>query len=163
MEQGNRWEPRDLDRRPEPFFIAMAEPDMRQTRSDSATAAVQAAQNVAQGPLDPPAHVPLPEGARPFWDALMRNRPRHKWNDADLATAAILATAQMQAMHLMDDVANLEQVDKLSRRIMALSRLLHVHPEATQGRAREQGNTLEAERQAEAQHDPLIPTLRVVK
>ncbi len=153
----------------------MAENNMRQTRSDSSTAAVQAAQNAAQGPLEPPAHVTVPDGARPFWDALMRNRPRDRWNDADLASAAILARAQFDidrhesaiAMEgdLVEGALNPRHalVDKLARRIMALSRLLHVHPEATQGRAREQGNSLEAERQAEAQHDPLIPTLRVVK
>ncbi len=54
-------------------------------------------------------------------------------------------------------------VDKLGRRVVTLSRLLHVHPEATQGRARDQGNELDVERDAEEQHDPLIPTLRVVK
>ncbi|WP_442681938.1 hypothetical protein ACSBPQ_09465 [Stenotrophomonas sp. JC08] len=134
----------------------------RQRRSDSATAAVQAAQNAAAAPLEPPAHVPLPDAARPFWDALIRNRPRHRWNDADLATAALLAVSQMQATELMTDVEQLAVVDKLGRRIAMLSRLLHVHPEATQGRAREQGNELQGEREAEQQHDPLIPTLRVV-
>lgn len=134
---------------------------MRQTRSDSATAAVQAAQNAAQGPLDPPAHVSLPEAARPFWDALVRNRPRHKWNEADLATAAMLARAQFDverhelAIAAEGDIVGgalnprLALVDKLGRRIMSLSRMLHVHPEATQGRAREQGNALGAERTAE--------------
>ena len=135
---------------------------MRQTRSDSATAAVQAAQNAAAGPLEPPAHVTLPDAARPFWDALMRNRPRHRWNDADMATAALLATSQMQATALMADVEQMPVVDKLGRRIAMLARLLHVHPEATQGRAREQGNELGTEREAEQQHDPLIPTLRAV-
>lgn len=134
----------------------------RQTRSDSATAAVRAAQNAAAGPLDPPAHVALPDAARPFWSALMRNRPRDKWNDADLATAAILAVSQMQANALMADMEQVAVVDKLSRRITSLSRLLHVHPEATQGRAQDQGNKLINEREAEQQHDPLIPTLRVV-
>ena len=134
----------------------------RQTRSDSAAAAVQAAQDAAAGPLEPPGHVPLPAEARPFWDALMRNRPRHRWNDADMATAALLAVSQWQAVTLMVDVEQLAAVDKLGRRIASLSRLLHVHPEATQGRAREQGNTLQNEREAENEHDPLIPTLRVV-
>ena len=129
---------------------------MRQTRSDSATVAVQAAQNAAAGPLEPPAHVPLPDEARPFWDALMRNRPRHKWNDADLATAALLAVSQWQAATLMADVEQLAAVDKLGRRIAMLSRLLHVHPEATSGRAREQGNGLTVERQAEGNVHPLI-------
>lgn len=152
----------------------MANVAMRQTRSDSAAAAVQAAQNAALGTIEPPAHVTIPVEARPFWDALVRNRPRHRWNDADLATAAMLARAQYDADRLareidaegdvIGDRLNPKHalVDKLGRRITALSRLLHVHPEATQGRAREQGNTLAAEREAEDQHDPLIPTLRKV-
>lgn len=147
----------------------------RQTRSDSAEAAVRAAQNAAEGPPDPPGHVSIPDEVRPFWDALMRNRPRHRWNEADLSTAAILARAQYDVERLQGEIS-LEGdmvgdkvnpkhglVDKLGRRIMSLSRLLHVHPEATEGRARDQGNALEAEREAEAEHDPLIPTLRVVK
>lgn len=129
---------------------------MRQTRSDSATAAVQAAQNAAAGPLEPPAHVPLPDEARAFWEAVVRNRPRHRWTDCDLATAALLAVSQWQATTLMADVEQLAVVDRLSRRIMALSRMLHVHPEATQGRAREQGNGLTVERQAEGNVHPLI-------
>ena len=148
---------------------------MRQTRSDSATAAVQAAQNAAQGPLNPPAHLTLPAGAMPFWRALVRNRPRHKWNDVDLATAAMLARAQHDVERHEQAIAEegdliggalnprLALVDKLGRRIAMLSRLLHVHPEATQGRAREQGNGLALERESEAEHDPLIPVLRVVQ
>jgi hypothetical protein len=153
----------------------MAEVEMRQTRSDSATAAVQATQNAAQAPLEPPGHVTIPDEARPFWDALVRNRPRHKWNEADLATAAILARAQWDVERLQREIVaegdvigdrlnpKHALVDKLGRRIMSLSRLLHVHPEATEGRAREQGNALTAEREAEDQHDPLIPTLYAVK
>lgn len=147
----------------------------RKVRSDSATAAVQAAQNAAMGALDPPDHVTVPEGARPFWDALIENRPRDRWNTADLATAAMLARAQWEverheaAIEIEGDIVEnktnprLAQVDKLGRRIVMLSRVLHVHPEATQGRAREQGNALELERRAAVDHDPLIPTLRLVK
>ena len=135
---------------------------MRQTRSDSATAAVQAAQNAAQGPLNPPDHVTLPAEALPYWRALMANRARHKWNEADLATAALLAVSQMQANKLMADIEQATLVDKLGRRIALLSKLLHVHAEATQGRAREQGNALAVEQEAQEQHDPLIPTPRAV-
>lgn len=126
------------------------------TRSDSATAAVQAAQNAAQGPLEPPAQVTVPAEARPFWDALMRNRPRHKWNDADLGNAAILAITQMQVHNLIGDLEQVALVDKLTRRIISLSRLLHVHPEATQGRAQDAGNKLALEREAEGNVHPLI-------
>lgn len=134
----------------------------RNPRSDSAAAAVQAAQDAAQGPLNPPDHVTLPDEARPFWDALMRNRPRHRWNDADLATAALLAVTQWQAVEAMADLEQVALVDKLGRRIALLSKLLNVHAEATIGRAQAQGKTLELEREAEAEADPLIPTLRAV-
>lgn len=148
---------------------------MRQIRSDSASAAVQAAQNAAQGTLSPPDHVTLPVDALPFWEALVHNRPRHKWNDADLATAAMLARAQYDAeclAQLIETEGHLVEgkphpahglVDKLGRRVAMLSRLLHVHAEATQGRSMDQGNTLETERDAETAHDPLIPTLRAVQ
>lgn len=126
----------------------------RNPRSDSAAAAVQAAQNAAQGPLSPPAHVPLPDEARPFWDALVRNRPRHRWNDADLATAALLAVSQWQVLALMTDAEQQPLVDKLGRRIALLSKLLNVHAEATIGRA--QGKSLEIEREAEGNVHPLI-------
>ncbi len=135
---------------------------MRQNRSDSAAAAVQAAQDAAQGPLEPPGHITLPDAARPFWAALVRNRPRHKWNEADLGNAAILAVTQMQVHDLIGDVEQAALVDKLTRRIVSLSRMLHVHPEATEGRAQDAGNKLALERDAEADHDPLIPTLRAV-
>lgn len=104
----------------------------------------------------------------------MRNRPRDRWNDADLATAAILARAQADTERLLDEIAvegdvigdklnpKHPLVDKLARRIVTLSRLLHVHPEATQGRAREQGNTLGVEHEAEQRHSRLIPTLMAV-
>lgn len=139
----------------------------RQRRSDSAESAVVAAQNAAAGPLEPPGHVRIQAGARPFWDALMRNRPRDRWNDADLATAGILARAQFDverheaAIELEGDVVDgalnprLAQVDKLARRIMSLSRLLHVHPVATQGQPKEQPNKLGLERAAANVH-PLI-------
>lgn len=135
----------------------------RNPRSDSADAAVQAAQNAARGPLEPPAHVALPAEAWPYWEAVIRNRPRHRWNDADLANAAILAVSQMQAHAIMGDIEQVALVDKLTRRIALLSKLLNVHAEATIGRAQAQGKTLELELEAAEDHDPLIPTLRVVR
>lgn len=148
----------------------------RNARSDSATAAVQAAQNAAQGPLDPPAHVYVQADARPFWDAVVRNRPRHRWNDADLTTAAILARAQCDIERLQRELATEGDLtasgtlnpkhrllETLTKRVATLMRLLHVHAEATIGRAEDNAKTLETERDAEGEHDPLIPTLRVVK
>ena len=135
---------------------------MRQSRSDSAAAAVQAAQDAAQGPLEPPAHVTLPDAARPFWAALVRNRARHKWNEADLGNAAILAITQMQVHELIGDVEQAPLVDKLTRRIVLLSRLLHVHAEATVGRPADSAKPLHLEQQARAieRDDDLIPLMQ---
>ena len=129
----------------------------RARRSDSAESAVIAAQNAAQATPEPPEHVTLPDEARPFWDALMANRPWDRWNDADLSNAAILAVTQLQVHRLLGDVEHAALVDKLTRRIISLSRLLHVHPEATQGRAREQGKKLAIEKRAGATVHHLIP------
>lgn len=130
----------------------------RQPRSDSITAAITAAQNAAQAPLEPPEYVTLPEAAVPFWRALMLNRPRDRWNDADLGNAAILAITQMQVHELIGDVEQAPLVDKLTRRIALLSRLLHVHAEATVGRPADSAKPLHLEQQARAiEHDDLIP------
>lgn len=146
----------------------------RNRRSDSAAAAVLAAQNVAMGPRDPLPHAPIISGARPFWDAIMRNRPRDRWNDADLANAAVLATCQHDVERLTREVAAEGDVvdgklnpkhaliDKLVRRGMGLSRMLHVHPEATDGRSQNAGKALANERNTALVDDDLIPTLRVV-
>ena len=147
----------------------------RKRRADSSAAAVVAAQNAALGIIDPPTHIDFPASALPYWTAIVRNRPRDRWNDLDLANAAELAM-------LHDDMARLRALircqgdiddgkphpayrllDTAGRRSIALSRLLHVHPEATEGRSRDAGNALANERQAEAEKDSLIPTLRVVQ
>ncbi len=147
----------------------------RNIRSDSAAAAVQAAQNVAMGPHEPLAHAPLVEGAYPLWLAIMRNRPRDRWNDHDLANAAELANTQADVIRLRAEIATEGDVidgklnpkhtlvDKLVRRAMGLSRMLHVHPEATDGRSEDAGKALANERQAAADHDDLIPTLATLQ
>lgn len=147
----------------------------RNRRSDSSAAAVQAAQNAALGPLDPLPYAPIPPEAKPFWVAIMRNRPRDRWNDADLANAATLARCQWDVERLQCEVATEGDVidgkvnpkhlliDKLVRRVMGLSRMLHVHPEATDGRSQDAGKALEVERQALADHDDLIPTLATLQ
>jgi hypothetical protein len=147
----------------------------RKSPSNSAAAAVRAAQNVALGPRDPLPYAPVPEAAMPFWLAIMRNRPRDRWNDHDLALAANLARTLADIEKLQGDLAvegyvvagkvnpKHQLVEALTKRVSALSRLLHVHVEATSGRAQDAGNALLREQQARsAPDDPLIPTLRAV-
>jgi hypothetical protein len=159
---------------------------MRHPRSDSVTAAVQAAQAVASGPIEPPAHVRLREGDRPFWDAVVAARATVTWHVSDLEMAGNLCRAKSDIERLQADidregdvivnargtlVANPKHavLETLSRRAVALSRLLHVHAEATNGRSRDQIGKLAAQRQAEAafealgDHDDLIPGLAAWK
>ena len=132
----------------------------RNRRSDSTVAAVTAAQNVSLGPLEPPAHIDFPESALPHWLTIMEARARDRWLPIDLANAAELAM-------LYDDMARLRAairldgdvredgkphpahklLDTAGRRAIALSRMLHVHPEATEGRSRDAGNALQNERE----------------
>lgn len=147
----------------------------RRQRSDSSKAAVQATQNAALGPLQPPAHVTLPDAAVPFWKAIMLNRPRDRWNDADLAMAAVMARDQAMVERLQSELLTEDDVidgkvnpkhalvEKLARRVVSLARALHVHAEATTGRSQNQGKALELEQAArQAEDDDLIPRLRAV-
>lgn len=148
----------------------------RRPRSDSAKAAVQAAQNAALGPLLPPAHVVLPDAAKPFWNAIILNRPRDRWNDADLALAAVMARDQATLERLQSEL-NIEGdviegklnpkhklAETLARRVVSMARILHVHAEATTGRSQNQGKALELERQARQRpDDDLIPTLATLQ
>ncbi|MBE0591226.1 MAG: TerS protein [Gemmatimonadales bacterium] len=146
----------------------------RQPRSDSIAAALVAAENAAQAPIEPPDYVDVPEAAKPFWRALMLNRPHDRWNAADLATAAVLARAQADVERLQREIDDEGDVvgatlnpkhrllETIVKRIAALSRLLHVHAEATVGRAVDSVKPLQNDLQARAtEHDDLIPVRRV--
>lgn len=147
----------------------------KRNRSDSAAAAVRAAQAAALGPLDPPGHVALRDGDRPFWDAIVTSRARDTWTTIDLCTAGNLARTQADierlqseldaAGYVLDDgkvnpVAAL--VETLTRRTMTLARALHVHAIATVGKSEDASKALANEKQAAAPGSDLIPTLRAV-
>lgn len=147
----------------------------RNLRSDSAAAAIQAAQNASLGPREPLPYAGVPLEAAPFWQAVMRNRPRDRWNDHDLAMAAVLARALFDTGRLQAEIAVEGDViegklnpkhrllETLIKRAASLSRLLHVHVEATVGRVQNAGNALQNERQAETEHDDLIPTMSTLQ
>lgn len=152
----------------------------KRRRSDSAAAAVAAAQAAALGVHEPPAHVKLRKCDRPFWNAIMQARARDTWTEIDLATAATLARTQADIELLQSDVEKEgftiqsgngtpiinpkhKLMETMARRVVALSRVLHVHAEATVGKSEDAAKALANERQArDAADDDLIPTLRVV-
>ena len=149
----------------------------KRNRSDSASAAIRAVQAVALGPLDPPKHVALRKGDRPFWDAIVTSRARDTWTQVDLTTAANLARTQndiefLQKIlnengYVMEDgklnpAANL--VETLTKRVVSLARALHVHAVATVGRSADGIKALANEKAAaQSEGDDLIPTLRAMK
>ena len=147
----------------------------KRNRSDSASAAVRAAQAAALGPIDPPEHVVLRVGDRPFWNAIVTSRARDTWTTIDLCTAGNLARTQADIEHLQCQLDTAGYVlgdgkvnplailvDTLSRRSVTLSRAIHVHALATLGRSGDASKALANERAAAAEDDDLIPTLRMV-
>lgn len=133
-------------------------------------------------PPQPPAHVYLREIDMPYWDTIIRARAFDAWIDSDLEHAANLARCKSDIDRLSreievegDTVINQRGtpivnpkhslLETLSRRSVALSRLLHVHPQATEGDSGDQRkrNTKQREmlkkREELAQDDFIAPPM----
>lgn len=138
---------------------------MERKRSDSVTGAVDAMQDALAGSIEPPAHIRLRDRDRPFWDAIIASRPRSKWDECDLENAANLARCKADIERIQSEldsegdtlvnergtvVLNPKHtlLETLTRRCIAMSRALHVHPEAKEGRSRDQGNKVQEQRKA---------------
>lgn len=63
----------------------------KRTRSDSAAAALKAAENAAKPDLRPPDHVQITASAEPYFLDIVRARARDEWNGLQLTVAAQLA------------------------------------------------------------------------
>ena len=135
----------------------------RKQRSDSITAAVE---NMQSGEIFPPEHVHLRECDWPFWTSIVRARAKQNWTDVDLESAANLARCKADIERLQleitaegDTVVNQRGtqivnpkhslLETLTRRAMALSRMLHVHAEATVGEARAEKKPNQAAQEAQ--------------
>ena len=153
----------------------------KRTRCDSVKGAKDIMADAIDGPHEPPKHVKLPEEAYPFWLSLMEARAKHKWNASDLETAANLARCKYDIELIQGEIYqegntvvnqkgtpvvnpkhNLLEV--LTRRSVALSRVLHVHAEATLGKAKDQVKGNDAAKGAraakeQAEEDELVPGL----
>lgn len=151
----------------------------KRNRSDSATSAVVAMQAAAAGPIEAPSYVHLRPGDAPHWNSIVRARTRESWTESDLVLAGNLARCQADIERLQreidaegDIIANTKGtpiinpkhnlLETLSRRAVALSRMLQVHAQATQGDSRDQGKKAAKQREAEAvleqlDDDELIP------
>lgn len=148
----------------------------KRTRSDTAAGAIEAMRG-ATTQIDPPEHCRVPKSAMPYWRSITKARASERWNDADLETAAELARTKANIERIseeLDDEGDVIRNDRgtpivnpkhslletLTRRMVALSRMLQVHAEATQGKSRDQVKQNKAQQQsaaAIAEHDDLIP------
>lgn len=129
----------------------------RKNRIDSISAAVKTIQAASQ-PIRPPKHVHLFKKAEPHFKAIVKSRERASWTDHDLELAVTLANTMANAAGLQEDILKEGDViggkpnpkhqihETLCRRIIAISRLLQVHPGARLGPAREVGKRTEKER-----------------
>lgn len=136
----------------------------RRQRIDSSTAAVRVMTG-ATTKLMPPAHISVPEGALPFWDAVIRARPREDWLAAPalMNAAANLAWTQWQIDQMrrqMDGEAELPEgvamlqvasgILKMQRLEMGYLRVLQQHGRAVEGESRDVAKRQAAVRTIEA-------------
>ena len=133
----------------------------RRQRIDSATGAVEV-MAAATRDLSPPKHLKIRKGDRPFWDAVIAERAKSEWTDADLAVAANLARAMADAeriaampvdpagnVKVSELVGTIEISDKLARRIVTLRRAIGLDNRAKNGEQRDVNKRREAAKQIE--------------
>ncbi len=140
----------------------------RRARSDSLAGARRAMAGASAPPLEPPPHVLLRDKDRPYWLTIIEARARERWDPLDLTLAANLARLlsdledyqrELDALGPDRFVENDKSgsikphplfalIDAGSRRAVAMSRALHVHAEAKQGKAKLQGKAVEKQREA---------------
>lgn len=139
----------------------------RRQRIDSATAAVTTMAAAARD-LSPPAHVKFRTGDWPFWDAVIAERAKSEWSDADLLVAANLARAMADAERIAEMttgrngavkiqtlVASIAASDKLARRIVTLRRALGIDSRSKHGEQRDVNQRREHAKAIESGDNPL--------
>lgn len=144
----------------------------RRHRSDSAKAAVAAAQAAVMKPLQPPPCVRVRKQDKKFWEAIVTARQRDTWTEADLVLAAQLARAygdlaELEAYIDENGMIQGDQInpactllDKVSRRALAIARQLKIDTISVVGKSQDihKGAALERDaRQGVDDEDSLIP------
>ncbi|WP_406704164.1 terminase [Sodalis sp.] len=137
----------------------------KRTRSDSATAAIQAMKNAGEDTLQPPPHAGLEKKAEPFWHDNIRSKALDSWTPADLLAAVELANNQLAITRLRRElrkkmrVSSEERDEKalalvrndivtLQRTVLAQRRDLQIHSHASNGETRDQRKRNDNDRKA---------------
>lgn len=139
----------------------------RRQRIDSAEGAL-AVMAASTRDLSPPKHLKLRRGDAPFWEAIIAERAKSEWTDADLAVAANLARAMADAEKVaafsVDRGGNvkvsalmqtIELSDKLARRIVTLRRALGLDSRSKHGEQRDVNQRRAQAKEIEAGAHPL--------
>ena len=112
----------------------------------------------------PPIHIDMTPECMKIWSILMRTREYAMWTEVDLEHAVNLASTFADMEKLRRELRNESDItisetgvekisakhlliDILTKRAISLSRLLHVHPEATAGKSTFQVNRNKKHRQ----------------
>lgn len=151
----------------------------RQSRSDSASAAIEAAKNAALPELRPPAHVQLTADSEPYFADIVRARARDEWNPHQLTVAAQLAQCMAEQVSVAAELALEGRVlvnergtrvanplvsimEQLARRQMALGRSLQMigraigDPRKPAGKRKLEAGARQAREEAQAEDDGLL-------
>ena len=124
----------------------MAKP--KRTPSNTVGALVGAMQAALAADIEPPDHVRLRDGDRPFWVAILRARARSEWSTSDLIHAGNLARCMADIERIsreMETEGDLienakgtmcmnpkhQVLEMLSRRSMAITRLMQMQAAAS--------------------------------
>ena len=147
----------------------------KRLRSDSINTEIEMSQSQ---PPSPPAHIEINPDVMPHWWAIVRSREYKAWTGPDLEHAANLACCLYDCERLRRELREEKDVvdgamgglvinpkhrllEQLSRRSVALSRLIHVHAEATTGKSEDSAKRSQkqreiASRQESADDDGLL-------
>jgi hypothetical protein len=108
----------------------------------------------AKKTIDPPLGIELGLGVRPYWDKLVKAKAGRSWRDQDLLMLVELSRNLYRTEKLSREILSEDEVietaqglkanpksgivDQLVKRARMIFVTLQIHPEATQGKAREQ-------------------------
>ncbi|MEX0624569.1 hypothetical protein [Saccharospirillum sp.] len=137
----------------------------RKNPHNSTTETAKAFQDTAEGLIQPPPHVNLRSQDWPHWESVTTAKARDAWTTADLEIAAQLARTMADIPRLRSEIdiegdtivqpgtgntvvnPRHKILDAAVKRSITLTRLLQIHPLATQGRSADQAGRNQAQRQ----------------
>jgi hypothetical protein len=129
----------------------LSDSNKKRQRTDTAQGALNSMSS-AMTEIQPPEHCFMRPQDMPYWNSLMRTRDAKLWTEPDLEIAANLAACKSDIDQIRRELSKEPNIrtnargtpvvnpkhqllETLSRRCVALSRMLHVHAEATSGKA----------------------------